>query len=141
MTHHGGELRPSKHLSLAAAAASVGTESETFSGIAQRSLEALQTSRGRRTDQAFFDPSLTHDFDEALATIEKTQEADGSDNVFFIGAHDDTVKGIVDTFPQTANDWKMQGWREKSLWAFLRDFRGALDPITAFNTKAMRCPC
>lgn len=141
LTHHGGELRPSKYLSLAAAAAHVCAESEGSRQTAQKTLEDLQTSRGRQVDQAFFDPALTHDFKQALETIAKTQDADAEENVFFVGAHDDTIRGIVDVFPQKANDWQIQGWREKSLWVFLRDFQEALDPVSAFDKKEMLCPC
>ncbi|KAH0841831.1 hypothetical protein FOPE_06906 [Fonsecaea pedrosoi] len=128
LTHHGGELRPSKHLSLSSAAASVAAEhsSEGLGTVTLQSLETLQTSRGRAVDQAFFDPVLTSDFDEALRTIARAQDADAQDNVWFVAAHDDTIAGVVDLYPKRANAWKARGWREKTMWTFLRDFRGAL---------------
>ncbi|OQU94833.1 hypothetical protein CLAIMM_01126 [Cladophialophora immunda] len=129
LTHHGGELRPSKYLNFASAVASMGAKSTGNPSVTLETLETLetlQTSRGRRMDQPFFDPVITSDFDEAVRTIVRAQDADGQDNVFFLAAHDDTIAGVVDVYPKQANDWKARGWREKTMWTFLRDFRGAL---------------
>lgn len=139
LSHHGGEIRPSKYLSLASATASVATEGAKHQATALKALETIQTSRGRRTDQAIFDPCITSDFDEALQTIAGVQDADAEGDVFFIGAHDDTLKGIIEVYPQRANEWKAKGWREKSLWAFLRDFSEALEPKGAFKTSFSGC--
>ncbi|EXJ76460.1 uncharacterized protein A1O5_00968 [Cladophialophora psammophila CBS 110553] len=140
LTHHGGELRPSKHLSFASAAASIGAENVGNHTATVEILESLQTSRGRNVSQSFFDPVITSDFNEALRTIAHAQEADGQDNVFFIAAHDDTIEGVVDIYPKQANDWKARGWREKTLWTFLRDFRGAFQTGSVSNLPIFRCP-
>ncbi|KAF9894345.1 hypothetical protein FE257_007848 [Aspergillus nanangensis] len=132
LSHHGGEIRPSNHISLASAAAALvvanGGGGVEHQSAALEVLEQIQTSRGRRTDEAFFDPVITSDFEDALRTIVGVQNADADGEVFFIAAHDDTLKGLVETYPRRANEWKAKGWREKSLWAFLRDFGMALDP-------------
>ncbi|OAP61731.1 hypothetical protein AYL99_03934 [Fonsecaea erecta] len=122
LTHHGGEIRPSKYLNFASAVSALATDGIN---VTLQTLESLQTSRGRRVDQSFFDPVITSDFDEAVRTILRAQDADGQDNVFFLAAHDDTIEGVVDVYPKKANQWKARGWREKTLWTFLRDFRGA----------------
>ncbi|KIX98579.1 uncharacterized protein Z520_05880 [Fonsecaea multimorphosa CBS 102226] len=139
LTHHGGELRPSKYLDFASAAASLGAEAEKAAATVQ-TLESLQTSRGRRVDQPFFDPVITSDFDEAVRTIVRAQDADGQDNIFFLAAHDDTIDGVVDVYPKRANDWKARGWREKTLWTFLRDFREALRDGSGSHPPVLQCP-
>jgi len=62
----------------------------------------------------------------AIQTIKDTQIADAQQDVFFIYAHDATIRGVVDFFPLPANDWRKKGWREKTLWAFLTDLVGAI---------------
>jgi hypothetical protein len=139
LTHHGGELRPSQYLSLASAAANVskkGCEDEAFNALG-----LLQTSRGRKIDQAFFDPVITCDFDEALKTIAYAQEADGKETIFYIAAHDETLKGVVDVFPRKVNYWKRQGWREETLWKFLGDFQGGVQSRDAFNQTILQYNC
>ena len=63
---------------------------------------------------------------EAIRSIEKAQKADADDNVLFIYAHDASVRGVMDMFPKDANDWQQKGWREKMFWAFLDDFKVAV---------------
>lgn len=43
-------------------------------------------------------------------------------------AQDNTLLDAVDFFPKlSANDWKKKGWREQSMWQFLRDFHEAVN--------------
>jgi hypothetical protein len=67
------------------------------------------------------------DIEETIRTIEKAQKADADSNIWFVSAHDRSLLGIIDFFPLPANDWKKNSWRRKTLWAFLRDFDGAID--------------
>lgn len=68
---------------------------------------------------------LFSDVDSAEKTLEKLQEADGAGNVFVIIAHDSHLKGVVDFFPLSANDFLAKGWPEKTRWSFLSDFKHA----------------
>jgi len=62
----------------------------------------------------------------AIETIKKTQQADADENVWYVFAHDRTLRGgNVELFPASANEWKQKGWREKLLWEFLADFETA----------------
>ncbi|KAK6384606.1 hypothetical protein LTS17_002169 [Exophiala oligosperma] len=151
LTHHGGELRPSEFLSLESASKDVAASSSSSSSsegcsdrqqvTVQKTLESLQTSRGRRVDQAFFDPVITADEQQALQTIARTQEADAQENVYYIAAHDLPIREVVDFFPNKANGWKERGWREKTLWTFLRDFRGSFESNKeAFRQAYLQCP-
>lgn len=100
----------------------------TFGGGVFPSAEfsAIQKSRSRDPSRSFFDPAGAFNLSQAIQTLEKVQEFDAKDNVFFVGAHDYTIRGIVEFFPAGANDWKAKGWREKAHWKFLEDFQGVL---------------
>lgn len=126
LCHYGGEIRPSEHLPLPE---KVHLEAFAhFKGgfCPGAELEALQTGRSRAVNEPFFDPNMGLDIPLAIETIKKTQEADADDNVLFIYAHDYALRGNVDFFPLSANDWKQKGWRAKLLWHFLGDFEAAL---------------
>ena len=71
--------------------------------------EALQISRGRRKDQAFYDQAIAEDLNIAAKTVCKVQEADVMDNVWVVIAHDQAVQRNIDLFPTKANDWKVKG--------------------------------
>lgn len=124
LCHHSGEIRPSKHLRI---------PKEVTIATPQAALpcpgaiyEKLQIQRQRAPDEPFFEPTMGLDIPETIETIKKTQDADKEDNVWFIYAHDPKLHGVVDLFPQSANDWKVRNWRDETLWAFLQDFEAAV---------------
>lgn len=53
-------------------------------------------------------------------------EADASDEVLVIMAHDDTLKDVASFFPLDANTFRQNTWAEKGRLLFLRDFVGRL---------------
>jgi glyoxylase-like metal-dependent hydrolase (beta-lactamase superfamily II) len=130
LCHHGGEIRPSAHLPVPD---EVHLPSSTDVLRARRStclggelFRQLNIKRGRAEDQPIFDP-LAEDLPAAMKTIRETQVADAQDGVFFIFAHDTSIRSVVDLFPLPANDWLKRGWREKAQWAFLADLVPALE--------------
>lgn len=129
LCHHGGEMRPTSHLPIPPkvefplsdalrARFSVCPGGELF--------EQLNVKRGRKADEPFFDPAIGLDVRQAIQTIKEAQLADAQDNVFFIFAHDNSIFGVVDLFPLTANAWMEKGWREATLWKFLADLMPGL---------------
>ncbi|EXJ65771.1 uncharacterized protein A1O5_11012 [Cladophialophora psammophila CBS 110553] len=127
LCHHAGEVRPSKYKPLPNEMAPEILPEFLRQVCPGAVLEELLTSRSRAADQSFFDPHLGSDIPEAIRTIGKVQEADANDNVLFLYAHDTSLlDGMVDLFPQVANNWKKNGWRTKLYWHFLGDFREAL---------------
>jgi glyoxylase-like metal-dependent hydrolase (beta-lactamase superfamily II) len=125
LCHHAGELRPSELLPLPA---NIYSSAFTYRGgvCPGAEFEELQNKRSRSTNGPFFDPAMGLDIPTAIETIRKVQEADAEDNVFFIYAHDATIKGTVDFFPAYANEWKQKDWSGKVHWKFLEDFKLAL---------------
>ncbi|ERT00707.1 uncharacterized protein SPSK_07614 [Sporothrix schenckii 1099-18] len=138
LCHHAGELRPSPHLPLPSASRLTSLLPDAVRANARLSacpgsdldacFASLNSRRGRRADEPFFDPAMGLDVAAAIETIRQAQAADAQDDVFFIFAHDMTVQGIVDEFPATLNDWKAKGWREAAQWKFLEELGLALAP-------------
>ena len=126
LCHHGGELRPSEILPLPAEIFLPTLMQYPGCMCPGAEFETIQRKRSRAPDEPFFDPSIGYDIPETVRTFKKVQDADAAENVFFIYAHDSTIRGIVDLFPAPANDWKAKGWRQKAYWRFLEDFEGAL---------------
>ncbi|VUC32805.1 unnamed protein product [Clonostachys rosea] len=122
LCHHSSEMRPSRYLPLPESISHPISPASLYPcpGLV---LEKLQKSRGRSANEPFFDPAMGVPVETALQTVRKAQEADGDENVLFIYAHEHSFKEIGELFPNSANDWKKKGWREKMLWAFLRDFK------------------
>ncbi|CAN8097745.1 unnamed protein product [Discula destructiva] len=121
LTRHGGEVRPSQYLPLPEELPS------ELGGVSGAVLREWNVARGRRVDQPFLEPALFMDEKLSGQTIARTQVADADPNVWFVFAHDTALWDRVDLFPQQANAWKEKGWKEKTMWAFLRDFLPGLD--------------
>ena len=120
--HHGGALRPTPSLPIPDGVQfplpeSIRSRVSVCPGAAQ--FHQINIKRGREPNQPFFDPGLTVDMAQAVQTIEDSQVADSQSNIFCILAHDSTIEGSVEFFPQPANEWKEKGWKEKTLWKFL----------------------
>ena len=63
--------------------------------------------------------SVYADVAKARETLEKVAKLDACPDVLFLIAHDSTVPGNIDEFPESLNGWKAKGWKEKLTWAFL----------------------
>ena len=124
--HYPGQFRPSKYSRIPSSIEPhplIGSLSIPCPGDL---FEVLQTSRGRRKDQAFYDQAIAEDLDVAAQTVCKVQEADVKENVWVVIAHDQAVQRTIDLFPARANDWKEKGWDKMTRWAFLKDFQAAV---------------
>jgi hypothetical protein len=55
--------------------------------------------------------------------MRKMTEFDANNEVLVLLAHDNEIKGVLDFWPKTLNDWKTKGWKEKIRWAFLNNFK------------------
>ncbi|KAK8041762.1 hypothetical protein PG993_006285 [Apiospora rasikravindrae] len=136
--HHGGELRPSPHQPLPdpltashyPVPAALGG---TCPGAAL--FRKLNTSRGRRAaDEPFVDPGdFSEDIEVAMESIREAQVPDAMENVFFVFAHDATLQGVIEVFPEGANEWKRKGGGEKARWTFLKDFAPAAARLAEAN--------
>lgn len=129
--HHGGEFRPSKYLPLPAMISPNPLNKSSPQPCPGSLFEHLLPERDPtkefyRIARFTNGTGISHDPDEAERTIEKVQEADCQDNVLVVMAHDDVLLDVVDFFPKYANDFVEKGWQGKGRWAFLKDFREAV---------------
>jgi hypothetical protein len=130
LCHHGGELRPSQHMKVPREIIPhpFGLRSFASSPVCPGSLfDDLIANRPCEETGAFFLPAMGLDIPVAVSTIRKTQKFDSRDDIFFVFAHDSTLRGVVDLFPSSANTWKQKGWAEQLRWAFLEDFQSAVE--------------
>lgn len=124
--HYPGQFRPSKYSKIPSSIEPHPFSSGNPIPCPGDMFEALQTSRGRRKDQAFYDQAIAADLDVAAETVCKVQEADAVKNIWVVIAHDQAVQRTVDLFPAKANGWKENGWDKVTRWAFLKDFQRAV---------------
>lgn len=117
--HHAGELRPS-HLQL------LPSEMSAESGYQYKTqLEYCSIHPHQCLDQPFYCPSaggFNLDAGTMRQTVKKVAALDAEPDVFVLLAHDHWLLDVVDLFPRSVNDWKAQGWKERSKWRFLLDF-------------------
>lgn len=84
---------------------------------------------GDRTKQ-FFDiakEGVSVDVNEAQRTVGKLQEADAHKNILVLIAHDKGIHPYLEFFPKYANDFVSKRWDESGRWAFLKDYKEALE--------------
>jgi glyoxylase-like metal-dependent hydrolase (beta-lactamase superfamily II) len=133
--HHGGECRPSAYLPLPDVItphpflprSSSACDGSLFEPLLQRAADGgpdrtrsfYAPSRGRQ-------PKMHFDEDEAQRSIDKVQEADAHETILFVPAHDETLRGVIDFFPATIDDFATKDWVVRSRWAFLKDFSEAV---------------
>jgi glyoxylase-like metal-dependent hydrolase (beta-lactamase superfamily II) len=87
-------------------------------------------SPAHSSTEPFSNPgSVSHDKEKAQHTIQCLQEFDADENVLVIAAHDLSLRPYLDVFPEVANGWKSKGWKYRSRWQFLKDFKTALEMI------------
>ena len=134
IAHHAGEFRPSATLPLPEKIvpdprqpAFHPTSAESFCP-GSLFLPLHPASQSKEEDphtQPFYKTTGATDEKLAQATLDQLPKYDGNTNVLTVVAHDATLMSICKFFPEKANDWKKQGWREQGLWRFLTDFTGS----------------
>lgn len=129
--HHGGEFRPTKFLPLPSSISPNPFDPKSPTPCPGSLFNDLL--RDKDKEKPFYEiaklgeKGVASDADEADETIRKVEEADAHDDIFVVMAHDETLLGVVDFFPKTANNFKENGWVNETRWLFLKDFRGAVD--------------
>ncbi|KAH0593197.1 hypothetical protein MHUMG1_08919 [Metarhizium humberi] len=111
--HHPGVIRPTKYRPC---------PSQACHG-------RLSHCTSQSDSESFFtlSPVLTSNYAAALKTVDKIKELDALDNVFVILAHDNTLRGNVNFYPLTINDWRAKGYGKKTRWLFCKELENALE--------------
>ena len=137
-THHAGGFRPSQEVPLPEEIhpSPLGLDSplNIKQGVCPGSLFLDLVHPHHSATQPFYEISpdpegkgISHDVPEAKRSIAKMQHFDSDDRVLVVIAHDNSLLDVVDFWPNTANDWKEKGWKEKGRWKFLKDFANAVE--------------
>lgn len=131
--HHGGELRPSGYLPLPGSISPHPLEPRAASPCPGAVFEHLLRRGGGdgRTRRPFYGITrgggVHADGDETARTVEKIQEADAHDRVLVVLAHDQNLLPVLDFFPKYASGFASKDWVGRGRWAFLKDFKEALE--------------
>ncbi|KAL3440877.1 Metallo-hydrolase/oxidoreductase [Aspergillus insuetus] len=133
--HHSGELRPSRYLPLPDSIdpnplAGVNGHTDAGTDIVCPGAIFEHLHRDGDRTKPFYGQARPGiplcDPEVAEETIIKVQEADVDPHVLVVIAHDMYLRGVVDFFPESANDFVRKGWVGKCRWRFLKDFGGAI---------------
>ncbi|TFK48513.1 Metallo-hydrolase/oxidoreductase [Heliocybe sulcata] len=110
--HHPGQLRPNTYLPcpcslLSSVSRECFPQAATSSDLTQPLLTIPPTQ-----------PSVYVDSSIATESIRKLGAFDAHPDVLVLLAHDASVQDVVNYWPEKANNWKQEGWKEKR-WGFL----------------------
>ncbi|KAI4200678.1 MAG: hypothetical protein LQ346_002340 [Caloplaca aetnensis] len=136
--HHAGEFRPSSSLPLPPTIAPSPLphlHPTVCPGSLFIPIHRLYdpSNRAHATDtptaEPFYQPAAegAADLTQCRESVEKMINFDGDENVLVMIAHDAHMLDVVNCFPEKANAWKEEGWKEKGRWLFLRDFEAAVE--------------
>ena len=92
-------------------------------------------------------PGMHEDIAQAKETVVKIQAFDGRDDVMVVLAHDATLLGVLDFFPQDLNGWRSKGGRRRAAGCFWKSpikdgngcFRGGKVIPNAVRLSPVRC--
>ena len=132
--HHAAALRPSDGVPLPSSVSVSGLQPFPCPG---EMFEAFHPCSQSSSSDAGLTPfvqigekSPAIDLGAARGTLHKIESFDADPNILVVAAHDWSLKDIVDYFPQSANEWKRKGWKDKGRWRFLADFQKAVDLVS-----------
>lgn len=78
--------------------------------------------------------SVAINIKDAREVIRRIQAFDADGRVFVVNAHEWNYYDVLEVFPESANEWKTKGWKEKARWRVLEGFQGAVDLIFTDRT-------
>ncbi|RSM19625.1 hypothetical protein CDV31_001512 [Fusarium ambrosium] len=129
--HHCGSFRPSQYLPLPEEISPSPFSNPSFLPGSICPGEVLVKIHPQQTRDKPFYQNLSEALDRNVAEAEKSVgkviELDARDDVFVVVAHDSSLLDVIDFFPDKVNDWKENGWKDKSRWRFLKDFHAAVE--------------
>ena len=124
--HHVGQIRPTAHLHksypcpgqiLEATKKSVSTEYFGSPGDSEFDLQKQDTPLLSIPQP----PSGYEDRETSIESQKTLSVLDAHRDIFVVLTHDATLMGVMDLFPETLNEWKEKGWKEKTIWTFLEE--------------------
>ena len=127
--HHAGQYRPSKFIPLPREIFLHRGDSAQRLGSLCSVIQQIHPNPTNYRAEKFYSvkvnengTSVADDPQQAEKSVSGLQEFDSRHNVFIVCAHDRSLIGTIDIFPNYANHWRDRNWKELSRWKFLRDF-------------------
>lgn len=77
------------------------------------------SDRSKTRTTPFCDVAGEEDRDESQRNTDKLSVFDDEEDIFIVWAHDLHLRGVIEFFPASANEWKKKGWKEKAHWRWL----------------------
>ena len=113
--HHAGELRPS-------AVVPLPEDRDALAGFCPGLVRKIHPKNS--DSEPFFRPTagLHVDVGKTIETIDTLAAFDADPDIFVIVAHDSSLEGVIDMFPESVDHWKSRGWKDATRWKFLNDF-------------------
>lgn len=124
--HHAGEFRPSEYLPLPKEV-SLSPDSDNKPSCPGRLLQEIHYNQSAKEPYYEVTESFAHDLQKCHWTVQGLQEFDASDDMLLIIAHDASVLGALDFFPDSMNNWREKDLDKKARWRFVGDFEEAVD--------------
>lgn len=126
--HQTGQFRPSIYLPLPDAISPHPLDTHSTTPCPGALFEHLLQGGDRKSPfLSVARDGVAFDADEAQSTIGKLQEADAHKNILVVLAHDKSLLPWLNFFPEYAHDFISKNWDERIRWAFLKDFKEALE--------------
>ncbi|MCJ1424693.1 hypothetical protein MMC29_002581 [Sticta canariensis] len=123
--HHAALFRPTDYLPLPTKISP--SPIQTFGGACPGAMLQHVQPRKRANEPFLTLSKVAFPYhDDAQETLEKIKELDAVDNIFVIISHDKSLKGQIEEFPKSINDWKSKGLKPKTRWLFCKDFDKAV---------------
>jgi hypothetical protein len=123
--HHAGEFRPSKYLPLPI---DISPSPDSLPQPSCPGHVLQQVHCNQRANEPYYEvtEAFCHDLKQCHSTVEGLQEFDASDGILLVIAHDASLLGALDFYPQSMNNWREKDLDAKSRWRFLGDFAEAV---------------
>ncbi|CAD0013444.1 unnamed protein product [Aureobasidium pullulans] len=123
--HHAGEFRPSQYQPLPTEV-SPSPESLPQPICPGHLLQDVHCNKSANQPYYEVTESFCYDLQQCHSTVEGLQEFDASDDILLIIAHDASLLGALDFFPDSLNHWREKDLDAKTRWRFLGDFSEAV---------------
>lgn len=125
--HHASQWRPNKYVNLPEELmpSPLGPES-TFNirrNVCPGELFTTMVHPCQSKDMPFTRIREGHPYNVEMSrdSLSTAEAFDADDNILTVMAHDWTLLPIMKYFPESANGWHNEQWKERSRWEFLKD--------------------
>ncbi|KAG9586847.1 Metallo-hydrolase/oxidoreductase, partial [Aureobasidium melanogenum] len=123
--HHAGEFRPSQYQPLPT---EISPSPKTLPQPVCPGHLLQEVHCNKSANEPYYEATegFCHNLETNHWTVEGMQEFDASDDILLIIAHDASLLGVLDFFPESLNHWREKDLDAKTRWRFLGGFSEAV---------------